>query len=168
LIWVSASGVAGGTPPYFSATFSAKASMDALAGQYALELARWGIETTIVVPGGFVRRVARGGDPIHPVDTERKEDYDAGPYRGLAEQIEAGLAELLPFDSDPGTVAGAIAAIVDLPFRERPYRVHVDPSDDGAAVAFPVVDRVRGELLRRLGLADLLAPRVVGPLENGR
>jgi hypothetical protein len=36
--------------------------------------------------------------------------------------------------------------------------VHIDPSDDGAAVVNAVADRVRAELLRRIGLADLLHP----------
>jgi len=41
----------------------------------------------------------------------------------------------------------------------RPFRVHVDPSSDGAEVVNAVADRVRAELLRRLGLEDLLRPR---------
>src|SRR5258707_631317 len=43
LIWVSSSSVAGGTPPYLSPYFAAKAGMDALAVLYARELALWGI-----------------------------------------------------------------------------------------------------------------------------
>jgi hypothetical protein len=58
-------------------------------------------------------------------------------------------------------VAGAIASIVDTPFGERPFRVHVDPTNDGAAVAFAVIDRVREEMLNRVGFSDLLTPRAV-------
>jgi hypothetical protein len=65
----------------------------------------------------------------------------------------------VPTDADPGTVAGAIVSVVDAPFGERPFRVHVDPSEDGAAVAFAVIDRVRNEMLHRVGFADLLKPR---------
>jgi len=36
--------------------------------------------------------------------------------------------------------------------------VHVDPTEDGASVAFTVIDRVRTEMLHRVGLADLLKP----------
>jgi len=53
LVWVSSSSSAGGTPPYLSPYFAAKAGMDSLAVLYAGELSRWGIETTIVVPGGL-------------------------------------------------------------------------------------------------------------------
>jgi hypothetical protein len=40
-------------------------------------------------------------------------------------------------------------------------RVHIDPTQDGAEVVNAVSDRVRAELLRRIGLADLLSPRVL-------
>jgi NAD(P)-dependent dehydrogenase (short-subunit alcohol dehydrogenase family) len=53
IIWVSSSSCAGGTPPYLAPYFAAKAAMDALAVVYARELTRWGIETSIVVPGAF-------------------------------------------------------------------------------------------------------------------
>src|ERR1700704_5270974 len=49
LVWVSSSSSAGGTPPYLAPYFAAKAAMDAIAVQYARELARWGIETSIIV-----------------------------------------------------------------------------------------------------------------------
>jgi NAD(P)-dependent dehydrogenase (short-subunit alcohol dehydrogenase family) len=55
-------------------------------------------------------------------------------------------------------VAEAIARVVDMPFGKRPFRVHIDPSQDGAEVVDGVADRVRAELLRRIGLADLLHP----------
>src|ERR1700687_440523 len=53
LVWVSSSSSAGGTPPYLAPYFAAKAAMDATAVQYARELSRWGIETSIIVPGAF-------------------------------------------------------------------------------------------------------------------
>jgi hypothetical protein len=46
--------------------------------------------------------------------------------------------------------------IVDAPFGKRPFRVHVDPTQDGAEVVNMVSDRVRAELLRRIGLVDVL------------
>jgi len=58
----------------------------------------------------------------------------------------------------PGEVAEAIARVVDTPFGKRPFRVHIDPSEDGAEIVNGVADRVRAELLRRIGLADLLRP----------
>ena len=49
--------------------------------------------------------------------------------------------------------------VIDAPFGRRPLRVQVDPRDDGASVGFTVLDRLRAELLHRVGLSDLLTPR---------
>jgi len=68
------------------------------------------------------------------------------------------LSALEPPDADASAVAEAIARVVDMPFCKRPFRVHIDPSQDGAEVVNGVADRVRAELLRRIGLADLLHP----------
>ncbi|WP_422918753.1 hypothetical protein [Rhizosaccharibacter radicis] len=37
-------------------------------------------------------------------------------------------------------------------------RVHVDPANDGAAVSFAVMDRVREQFLHRIGFPELLHP----------
>lgn len=39
--------------------------------------------------------------------------------------------------------------------------IHIDPTEDGANVGFAVLDRLRSEMLHRVGLADLLKPHVV-------
>jgi NAD(P)-dependent dehydrogenase (short-subunit alcohol dehydrogenase family) len=158
LVWVSSSSSAGGTPPYLAPSFAAKAAMDALAVQYARELSRWGIETSIIVPGAFTRGTNHFAHSARPADQQRVIEYEAGPCAGLGQQIREAFARIVPDDADPGEVAGAIVGVVDTPFGERPLRVHVDPSDDGAAVAFAVIDRVRNEMLNRVGLTDLLKP----------
>ena len=38
------------------------------------------------------------------------------------------------------------------------FRIHYDPTQDGADVGFTVLDRLRAEMLHRVGLADLLSP----------
>ena len=55
LVWVGSSSTRGGTPPFLAPYFAAKAAMDALAVSCSTELARWGIETTIMVPGAFTK-----------------------------------------------------------------------------------------------------------------
>jgi hypothetical protein len=49
-----------------------------------------------------------------------------------------------------------------MPFGKRPFRVHVDPSQDGAEVVNAVADRMRREMYRNIGLVDLLSPRANG------
>jgi hypothetical protein len=45
-----------------------------------------------------------------------------------------------------------------MPHGKRPLRVVIDPADDGAAVSFAVIDRLRSEFLHRIGYAGLLHP----------
>jgi NAD(P)-dependent dehydrogenase (short-subunit alcohol dehydrogenase family) len=159
VIWVSSSSARGGTPPYLSPYFAAKAAMDSLAVSYASELARWGIETSIVVPGAFTKGTNHFAHSGSPSDKARAAEYDQGPYAGLPEQSLKGLASLEPADADVSTVADAIVQVVDTPFGKRPFRVHIDPSQDGCEIVNGVADRVRAEMFRRIGLEDLLHPR---------
>ena len=158
LVWVSSSSSAGGTPPYLSPYFAAKAAMDALAVQYARELSRWGIETSIVVPGAFTKGTNHFAHSGRPADEARLAEYEAGPYKGFGEQVQKAFAAIVPDDADVAGVADAIVDIVNMPFGKRPFRVHYDPTQDGADVGFTVLDRLRAEMLHRVGLADLLTP----------
>jgi len=162
VIWVSSSSSAGGTPPYLAPYFAAKAGMDALAVVYARELTRWGIESSIIVPGAFTGGTNHFAHAGSPADKARAAEYEAGPYAGFADQVLKGFTSIVPPDADVSAVADAIVKVVDTPFGKRPFRVHIDPTQDGAEVVNMVSDRVRAELLRRIGLGDLLVPR--GPL----
>jgi NAD(P)-dependent dehydrogenase (short-subunit alcohol dehydrogenase family) len=159
VLWVSSSSTRGGTPPYLAPYFAAKAGMDAMAISYAGELARWGIETSIIVPGAFTKGTNHFVHAGSPADTARAKEYADGPTADIPEVALKGLASLEPPDADATTVADAIVNVVDMPFGKRPFRVHVDPSQDGADIVNGVADRVRGELLRRIGLEDVLRPR---------
>ena len=167
VIWVSSSSSAGGTPPYLAPYFAAKAGMDAMAVVYARELTRWGIETSIIVPGAFTGGTNHFANAGSPADKARAAEYDAGPYAGFADQVLKGFASIVPPDADISAVADAIVKVVDAPFGKRPFRVHIDPTQDGAEVVNMVLDRVRAELLRRIGLADVLTPRALtSPSQN--
>ncbi|SHN40184.1 SDR family oxidoreductase [Rhizobacter sp. OV335] len=155
VVWVSSSSVKGGTPPFLGPYFAAKAAMDSLAVSYAGELARFGVETTIVVPGAFTSGTNHFAHASPAADAEVAQAYDA-LYTGLPEQVGAALAKLEPAGADVADVARAIVAAVDAPYGQRPYRVHVDPSDDGSGLVSAVADRMRAQLLERAGLSDLL------------
>ena len=159
VVWVSSSSCAGGTPPYLAPYFAAKAGMDALAVVYARELTRWGIETSIIVPGAFTGGTNHFAHAGSPVDKVRVAEYEAGPYKGFADDVLKGFSSIVPPDANVEGVADAIVKVVDAPFGKRPFRVHYDPTQDGAEVVNMVLDRVRAELLRRIGLTDVLTPR---------
>jgi NAD(P)-dependent dehydrogenase (short-subunit alcohol dehydrogenase family) len=159
VVWVSSSSTRGGTPPYLAPYFAAKAAMDATAVSYAGELARWGIETSIVVPGAFTKGTNHFAHSCQPADAERAAEYAHGPTADIPDIALKGLAALEAADADAGAVAEAIVKVVGAAFGKRPFRVHVDPSQDGAEIVNGVADRVRAELLRRIGLEDVLRPR---------
>lgn len=158
VIWVGSSSTRGGTPPYLAPYFAAKAGMDALAVSYAAELVRWNIETVIVVPGAFTSGTNHFAHSGSPADKGRLREYESGPTVKLSEQIMKGFASTAPENADVAEVARAIVRVVDQPFGSRPFRIHIDPAQDGAEIVNGVADRVRAELLRNMGLADLLKP----------
>lgn len=161
IVWASSSSARGGTPPFLSPYFAAKAGMDSLAVSYASELTRFGIETSIVVPGAFTKGTNHFVHSGTPDDAVVSDVYLAGPYSDVPEKALRGLKALEPEDADPAAVARGIVEVVNMPFGRRPFRTHVDPSEDGAEVVNGVADRVRAEMFRRIGLEDLLSPQPV-------
>ena len=145
--------------PYLAPYFAAKAGMDAMAVQYARELSRWGIETSIIVPGAFTSGTNHFAHSSKPADEARVAEYEAGPYAGFGDEVRQAFAQIVPQDADAAAIADAIVKVVDTPFGKRPFRVHIDPAEDGADVGFTVLDRLRAEMLYRVGLSDLLKPR---------
>ena len=147
----------GGTPPYLGPYFAAKAAMDALAVSYAAELARWGIETRSSSPARSPAAPTTSRTAAHRRTTGVVEQYETR-YAGLLDDLATTMRDIEPPDADVADVAEAIVDVVDAEQGRRPFRVHIDPADDGAEVVFAVGDRVRAEFLRRVGLADLLRP----------
>jgi NAD(P)-dependent dehydrogenase (short-subunit alcohol dehydrogenase family) len=157
VLWVGSSSTKGGTPPYLAPYFAAKSAMDALAVSYAAELARWGIETSIVVPGSFTSGTNHFANGGHAADTALTAEYEQH-YAGLMAQVTGKLAELAPDGATASLVSDEIARIVALPSGRRPFRSHIDPANDGSQEVSDVADRVRADFLRRIGLEDLLIP----------
>ncbi|SFF44694.1 NADP-dependent 3-hydroxy acid dehydrogenase YdfG [Actinacidiphila alni] len=155
LVWVGSSSTRGGCPPFLAPYFAAKAAMDALAVSYAAEVIRFGVDTSIVVPGAFTSGTNHFAHAGAPADTDRAAAYDAH-YKTLMAEVNTRLADLLPPDADVADVAAEIARVVELPAGRRPFRTHIDPSRDGSEVVSAVADRIRVDFFRRVGLTDLL------------
>jgi len=118
-------------------------------------LPKFGIDTTIVVPGPFTHGTNHFAGSGRPSDTDRAAEYDA-LYGPLAAEFPGRLAALEPEGADVADVARAIVDVVGLPQGTRPFRVHVDPTNDGAEVVSAIADRMRVEFYRRAGLTELL------------
>lgn len=163
LVWIGSSSVAGGVPPLLAPYFAAKAGMDALAVSYARELAPLGIESAIIVPGAYTRGTNHFAHAGFPADGDRAKAYaDAWPH-GFSDRLSMALAETVPEGADPTEVAEAVARIVGTRPGKRPFRTVIDPSGDGSAVAYAVIDRVREQFLHRIGFADLMVPSQTTP-----
>lgn len=158
LVWIGSTSVAGGIPPLLGPYFAAKSGMDALAVCYARELAPFGIESSIVVPGAFTTGTNHFVNAGQPGDAARAAAYATGYPEGFADRMRDALAATVPEDANPAEVAAAVTRLVDAPHGKRPFRVHIDPANDGAAVAFAVIDRVREQFLHRIGFPELLGP----------
>ena len=70
LLWVSSSTTRGGFPPFLGPYAAAKAAMDSIAVTMAYELARFGVETSIVVPGAFTAGTPHFPNAGNPADGE--------------------------------------------------------------------------------------------------
>ncbi|MGV7207862.1 SDR family NAD(P)-dependent oxidoreductase [Oxalobacteraceae bacterium A2-2] len=158
VLWVSSTTARGGFPPFLGPYAAAKAAMDSTAVTLAYELARFNIETSIVVPGAFTSGTDHFANAGHPADVATAAAY--ARYDGLMDQVGARLAQLMPPEADPAAVGAEIARIVSLPHGQRPFRSVVDFLDDGAGAVTEVAERVREQFAHRIGIADLLRPAV--------
>ena len=129
VVWVGSTSTRGGVPPFLAPYFAAKAGMDALAVSCAAELARFGIDTSLVVPGAFTSGTNHFRHAGTPADADVAADYDR-LYATLMAEVNEKLAALIPPDADVAEVAEEVVRIVDLPAGTRPLRVHIDPSRD--------------------------------------
>lgn len=157
LLWTGSTTTRGGHPPFLGPYAAAKAAMDSLAVDYAYEVARFGIETSIIVPGAFTKGTAHFPNAGKPADARTAAAYDAR-YQGLLDAIGARLSALMPDDADPQAVADEVARVVNLPAGQRPFRSVVDFLGDGFREVSAVADRVRIDFAHRMGIADLLTP----------
>ncbi|WP_089155418.1 SDR family oxidoreductase [Micromonospora sp. NBS 11-29] len=157
LVWIGSSSARGGTPPWLGPYFAAKAAEDALAVSIAAEVSRFGIESSIVVPGSFTTGTNHYAHAGHPEDETTAKEYDE-LYASTMDDLLAKQASLSPEDADPGEVARQVAALVGLPKGQRPFRVYIDPAQDGAEEVFRIGDRIRRDFYRTLGYEELLHP----------
>ena len=154
LLWVG-SGTSHLVPPFLSPYTAAKAAMDSFAESVAYEVARFGIETSIVMPGPFTEGTQHFPNAAQPRDKQVMTAYSR--YENdIARNGEATEALFAP---DVQAVADEIVRIVNLPPGKRPYRSSVDFSDFGDLPVFTVQMAMRDRLLNRMGFGDLLKPR---------
>lgn len=158
LVWVG-SGTSFVVPPFLAPYTAAKAAFDSFAESVSIEVARFGIETAIVLPGPFTQGTAHFPNAGFPADESVTAAYEELYGESLARNGEATESLFAPgVEQDVQAVADAIADIVALPHGQRPYRTGVDFSDFGDDPVSAVAQVQRTRLLRRMGLGDTLHP----------
>lgn len=158
LLWVG-SGTSFVVPPFLAPYTAAKAAMDSLAESVAVEVARFGIETSIVMPGPFTQGTAHFPNAGFAADERTSAQYDALYGEALARNGEATEGLFPPGqEQDVQAVADEIARVIGLPHGGRPYRSSVDYSDFGDLPVAAAAQVQRQRLLTRMGLADTLRP----------
>src|SRR5437763_11633720 len=95
LVWIGSSSTRGGHPPFLAPYFAAKAAMDALAESYAAEVVKFGIDTTIVVPGAYPSGTNHFAHAGSPDDTGRDAEYGE-KYGALRDGMAKALADIFP------------------------------------------------------------------------
>ncbi|MEU7633809.1 SDR family oxidoreductase [Nocardia sp. NPDC049220] len=158
LLWVG-SGTSFVVPPFLAPYTAAKAAMDSFAESISVEVARFGIETSIVMPGPFTQGTAHFPNAGVADDHQVTADYQQLYGETIAQNQEATESLFAPgVVQDVQAVADEIARIVDLPHGRRPYRSTVDFSDFGDIPVAAVAEVQRVRLLTRMGLEDTIAP----------
>jgi NAD(P)-dependent dehydrogenase (short-subunit alcohol dehydrogenase family) len=158
VLWISSTTTKGGFPPFTGPYGAAKAAMDSLAVTPSYELARFGVETSIVVPGALTSGTDHFPSAGKPGDAATTAAYSR--YDGVMDRIGEHLTALTPAHADPQAVADEIVRIVGLPAGIRPMRSVIDFVGDGAAEVLEVSERVRIEFAKRIGMGDLLETKV--------
>ena len=118
--------------PYFGPYNASKHALEALSENYRIELSQFGIDVSMIEPGGFMTDFM--GNLVTPSDTDRERHYaDIHP---TPEEMGAAFGEALSNNSeqDPQNVADAVLKLIQTDPKDRPLRTVVDKLGMGAAV----------------------------------
>jgi NAD(P)-dependent dehydrogenase (short-subunit alcohol dehydrogenase family) len=130
--------------------------LNAFAESTAWDVAAYGIETTILMPGVFTQGTAHFANAQSPADTARTAAYGRiAPF--LASMGEdTGRLMVGDVSADPQIVADEIVRVIDLPPGQHPRRTIADGSDYGAEIINGAAEELRLRLAKRMGITDLL------------
>lgn len=153
--------------PCLASYCAVKHALEAMAEGMRYELARTGVDSVIVQPGGF----ATGFTSNLPAPAEETRLVHYGTAAGLV-AYQRNLMDMV--DQSPASqayhvVGEAILKVLRTPVGQRPLRTVVDPS------MAPLVemlnshhDAVATQILTALGLPDLLQPHVKTPQSDDK
>ena len=126
---------------YCATKFGVEAMFEAL----AYELAPFGVEVTIVQPGGYPTKIWENGRRLADAVTARADEERKAAYAGH-NQMAQGLMNG-QYETDPMDVPRAIAEILALPPGKRPLRRPVHPNTQGSSAANAAMAQIEAGVL---------------------
>lgn len=118
--------------PFYGPYNASKWALEALSENYRVELSGFGVDTSIIEPGGypttFIDALIRPGD--------RSRDASLGDMPKIADDFLNGFEKALAANpaQNPQNVADAIVRVIETPAGQRPFRTVVDKMGMGDAI----------------------------------
>lgn len=144
--------------PFIGPYVASKAAGDALAEVMSFEVAPFGIESVIVVPGAFTEGTEHFAHANTPADAATAADY--GELNEVAASMGARLDEIdLANGGRLGVsaVGDAVRHLLELPHGERPARVVVDAQQKGVEELNVLHRAKQADFFDKLGVGHLLS-----------
>ncbi|WP_029039900.1 SDR family NAD(P)-dependent oxidoreductase [Cucumibacter marinus] len=118
--------------PFYGTYSASKWALEAIVECYRTELSGFGIESCIIEPGAMPTAFFEG--MIAPSDPQREVGY--GDFAQVPAMSAAGLAQMLDATpaQRPERIAEAVVALLDLPYRRKPFRTVVDHTGVGPQI----------------------------------
>ena len=144
--------------PFMAPYIASKAAGEALAESMGFEVAGFGVESVIVVPGAFTDGTEHFADAKAPADAAV-----LGRYATLMERAKGLGARIEAIDASHGGSGGvaavgrAVRDLIALPHGRRPPRAVVDFQRKGMEDIDALVRERQAAFFEQLGIADLLA-----------
>lgn len=112
------------TTPFLGVYCASKYALESLAEGYRAELSGFGIESCIIEPGGMP--TAFMGGMLRPSDETRNQGYG-----DMVHSPDASLKGYIDYiktnpKQSPQAVADTVAALLEMPYGEKPFRIVVD------------------------------------------
>ncbi len=122
-----------------------KFGVEAMFETMAYELAPFGVEVTIIQPGGYPTKIWENGVRYVNALTDRLDDERKAAY---AAHIEGARGIFTgEYSTDPMDVPHAIAEIMALPSGKRPLRRPVHPRSDAMTAANAAMAQIQAQVL---------------------
>ncbi|NVK13894.1 MAG: SDR family NAD(P)-dependent oxidoreductase [Rhodobacteraceae bacterium] len=142
--------------PFYGTYSASKWALEAIVECYRTELSGFGIESCIIEPGAMPTAFFDG--LITPNDPARETEY--GEFAAVPDMSNAGLSQMLEATPQqrPERIAEAVAALLAMPFGEKPFRTVVDHVGVGPEIERynDVLHDVTRRVLGNFGIAGML------------